>query len=419
MKASHVIVYASIRILLWPFTLLPYSALHAFGRVCGLVVYYCVPKFRKRALSNLALCPALKLSKEEIIATAKGSIQNVIITCLEYPKLAREKDITRIATCENPDEAMSLLKDDKGIIFFCGHQANWELLFLEATTRMPGVAIGRPTRNKLLYNWVVSIREKYGGKIVEPRNAVREGLRALKRRCFLGIVGDQGMPQAGFSCDFLGRRAYTSPLPAILAYRTGAPLLVAMLRREKGHYKIYYSAPIHANPEAEMEHEVDRLMKYVLNELGKSILEHPDQWMWQHNRWKQQVAGSVKRPFRFDCIRVILPKEGLNQLLPHIPTLREIYPTEHFTLCAPRGCDLPLLPDVHYRYYDKDSELFETDYASKVVFNFTGSPSLSKHYGKLSAVQILTLPDLWKIAKAHPGSLDTSDLFYKVLRYAR
>jgi KDO2-lipid IV(A) lauroyltransferase len=343
-----------------------------------------------------------------------------MITCLEYPKLAREKDISRIAYCENPDEAKALL-EKSGIIFFCGHQANWELLFLEGTSRMPGVAIGRPIKNKLLYKWVVGIRERFGGTIIEPRNALRESLKALKKKCFLGIVGDQGMPKGGFASDFLGRPAFTSPLPAILAYRTGAPLLVATLRRCNGRYAIRYSSPLYADPSLDMDQEVDRLMRKSLDLLGDSILENPSQWLWQHNRWKQQAPGTVKRPYRFDAVRILLPqeKEKLDALIPHLATLRSIYPTEHFTVAAPKGADVPHLAGVHLHFYEKKKELFEQDYASKIVFNFTESPSLSRHFRKLSAFQTLTMKDLYKIARSTPRSLDASELFYKVLCHAR
>ncbi len=413
--------YAGLRALLWPFSLLPYRALHVLGKGLGTIVYYCVPKFRKRALSNLALASSLKLSSDEIVAIAKGSLQNVAITCLEYAKLAREKDISRIATCENPEEALAHLEKGKGVIFFCGHQANWELLFLEGTSRMPGVAIGRPTKNKRLYRWVIGMRQKFGGTIIEPKHAVKEGLRALKRNCFLGIVGDQGMPKGGFVSDFLGRKAYTSPLPAILAYRTGAPLFVATVHRAHGRYTIRYSHPLYADTAQEMESEIARLMHEALRLFEASIVETPDQWLWQHNRWKQQIPETIKRVYRYDTVCVLLPAEekSLEALLPHLHVLRAIYPTEHFAVAAPkRAKDLLDLPSVHWRFYENEKELFTLDYASKIVFNFTGIKALSRHYRKHSAFQTLTLEDLWQIAGVSPGSLELPQLFHKALYHA-
>ena len=187
---------------------------------------------------------SLAASAGEIVPLAKEAMQNLAITALEYAKLAREKNIEKIAFCENPQIAERLICEKKPPIFFCGHLANWEILFLEGTSRMPGIAIGRPIKNKRLYKWITSIREKFGGKMVPPRSAVKEGLKALKQGSFLGIVGDQGMPDSGFRSSFLGRDAWTSPLPAILSYRTGSPIIVATTVRENSRYTIHYSDPL-------------------------------------------------------------------------------------------------------------------------------------------------------------------------------
>ena len=135
------LTFCLIRLLTLPFAYLPYPAIHRVARLLGRASYHLLPKFRKRALSNLALASDLKIDRESTIRHAREAFENLFITCLEYPKLAREKRIERIATCENPEQANVIMSKGKGVIFFCGHQANWEILFLEGTSRMPGVAI--------------------------------------------------------------------------------------------------------------------------------------------------------------------------------------------------------------------------------------------------------------------------------------
>ena len=230
-------IYYLLRVLTYPSSLMPYSWLHRLGKLLGTVAFYFMRDYRKRALSNLALANDLSLSQKELIYYAKKSFQNLAINCLEYPKLAREKDFSHVIECENPEIAGELYKQGQGIIFFCGHQSNWEVLFLDGTTRMDGIAIGKSIKNKKLYNWIVSIREKNGGKIIAPRNAVREGLRALRKGAFIGIVGDQGMPDSGYSFPFLGRRAWSSTAPALLSYKTNCPIIFAATRRVRGGYE--------------------------------------------------------------------------------------------------------------------------------------------------------------------------------------
>jgi KDO2-lipid IV(A) lauroyltransferase len=386
------IYFTLILILTWPIRWLPYPAIHRLGAVLGSCVYRSIPKFRKRALSNLALASTLHLSEKEIPPMAKASLQNLMTTCLEYAKFAAEKNIHRVVSCVNPETANQLMKENKPVIFFCGHQSNWEVLFLEGSSRMPGVAIGRPIKNGALYNWILSIRQKYGGKMITPHNAIREGLRGLKKGAFLGIVGDQGMPDSGYSSLFFGRRAWTSPIAAILSYRTGSPIIVATTRRNENKYFIHYSDPIWSDPQQPMDQEVDRLMKAALAHLETSIKENPRQWLWSHNRWKQQTPDKLKRKYRHESMLIILPMPGkeLDYLLPGLKVFREIYPHEFITVYAPEGF-VNCIQGAELFHYKEEKQLLKRDYRFKLVFNFSQSKKVKPHFKKLAAFEVVSL----------------------------
>lgn len=397
--------YLAIRTLTFPFSLLPFRAIHFLGKVFGFAAYHLLTKYRKRTLSNLSLAQNLKL--EDLKKTAIGAFQNLAITCLEYPKFARLNNTKKIITCENPREAKELIDQGKGIIFFCGHQANWELLFVEGTQRMPGVAIGRPIKNATLYQWVVGIREKFGGTIIPPKQAIKGGLKALKEGKFLGIVGDQGMPESPYAFDFFGRRAWTTPAPAILSYRTGCPIMVATIRREKGHYFIHYSSPIWPDKEKTMEEEIQRMMKASLKLLEEDIRKRPSQWLWQHNRWKQETPLNVYYRYRWDSILILLDRDFDPQ---ELHTFREIYPKAFITVMAPEGMDIPIESEV--LRYRNNRELWMQDYRFKLVFNFTKEP-LSRHFLKQSAFDVLDLDRLKKAAQEHLKEDDPFSLLLK------
>jgi KDO2-lipid IV(A) lauroyltransferase len=410
-------LYYLIRTLTHPCTWLPYSWLHRIGKALGSTAFYFMREYRKRALSNLALANDLKLSHKELIYYAKKSFQNLAINCLEYPKLAKEKDFSRVIHCENPEVADLLYKQGQGIIFFCGHQSNWEVLFLDGTTRMKGVAIGKAIKNKRLYNWILSIREKNGGKIIAPRNAVFEGFRALRKGIFMGIVGDQGMPDSGYSFPFLGRRAWTSTAPALLAYKTNCPIIFAATRRVRGGYRIRYSDPIWPDLTQPAETEVIAMMNRVLTLLQESIQLSPGEWLWQHNRWKQQNTHNLYKRFRQDCICLILPDQGLEELLPHLPTLKLIYPLVFLFLLVPakyRG--QPLIEADEVIYYTDPKQMLRDDFRFKLIFNFTDNKDVDAHYEKLSAFEVLDIPKLKELAAQHSQPHhNLSDIFKRAL----
>lgn len=411
---KHFVNYLFIRILTLPFRFLPFKAIHFCGNLLGNVSYFMMPQFRKRAFSNIASAKIAN-GEKEIRSITKKSFQNLMITCLEYAKFAGIKKIGKIAHCQNPEEANSILQQGKGVIFFCGHQANWEVLFLEGTSRMPGVAIGRPVKNKYLYDWVLSIREKFGGKIITPKNAIKESLRALKNGFFLGIVGDQGMPDSGFSSPFFGRNAWTSPMPAILAFRTGTPIIVATTIRKKGQYFIHYSPPIWPLLQETMEKEIDRMMRLALSFLEESIRENPGQWLWQHNRWKQQTREKLKKRFRHESICILLPKDKnkFERMLPHLLTLRLIYPHEFLTFVIPKDFSHRLsLENIEIYPYETEEQLLLNDFRFKLIFDFAEYKPAKSHYHRLSAFEVVTIRDLQKLA---PRAQNLSDILREAL----
>lgn len=379
--------YLIIRLLTFPLAFLPYRVIHGLGKPLGTLSYLLIPKYRKRALANLALSD-LNLSTSLLKKTAKKSLQSLMITTLEYPRLAREKNISKIATCINPEEAEELMARGNGVIFFCGHQANWELLFLEGTSRMPGVAIGRPIKNKHLYNWIQKTRQKFGGTIIPRQNGIKEGLRALRNGKFLGILGDQGMPESPFSSPFLGRNAYTSTAPAMLSYKTKAPIIVATTVRENGHYYIHYSKAIHPDPNAPKDTEVPRLMNEILSLYEASIRKRPHEWLWIHNRWKQQTLSALKRPYREDSIALFISSPAH---LEDLSLLRTLYPTETLTLFVPKDLAPHITLDADIRSYNHIDETLLDDYRFKLIYNFTKNPKIDHHYRK-KATQTISHP---------------------------
>ncbi len=410
--------YLLIRALLFPFSLLSYKSLHKLGNILGILMFPLLTKYRKRALSNLAIARDLHLSNSEIEKLAKESLGNLFITALEYGKLSKEKNIQNIAICLNPEKADEIIKSGKTIIFFCAHLANWETLFLEGTSRMKGLAIGQPIENRFLYHWVVQMREKFEGTIVEPKQAVKEGLRALKKGVFLGIVGDQSLPDNGFSSPFLGRSALTSPLPALLSHRSGCPIIVPIPVRKNGKYFIHYSDPIWPDGTKTMEEDIPRLMKASLHLIENAIKENPGQWLWQHNKWKQQGPGRLRKQYRFDTIAVFLPldKEKAGELLKELTVLREIYPTEFISFFVPEGLVLPNALASETIHYKNPLELKTKDYRFKLIFNFTSDKSLSDHFLKLAAFTALTPEKIKHLSKQPQESL--SSQLKQVILYA-
>jgi KDO2-lipid IV(A) lauroyltransferase len=205
-----------------------------------------------------------------------------------------------------------------------------------------------------------------------------------------------------------------------LSYRTGNPLIVATTVRKEGKYYIHYSEPIWPNAEDTQEKEIDRMMKKALGFLEQSIRETPGQWLWQHNRWKQQTPERLKPSFRHESLCIVLPQDSkkFHEIVPHLATFREIYPLEFITLMIPEAFkDEKLIPDAERIIYSKVEDLLIRDFRFKLIFNFTNYSQIDVHFSQLSAFKIVNLFRLKKISRMKEGT-ELSEILKKAVYHA-
>ena len=198
------------------------------------------------------------------------------------------RDRTEMVGLEAMEEA---LKEGKGLIVVTGHLGNWEMGGAGIAARgIPLDVIAQRQRNPLFDLDITRNRESLGMTVVERRDAPKRTLRTLRAGRGVGIVGDQNVRRGGVFVDFLGRPASTARGPAIFALRTGAPLFAGSVRRLPGfpqRYRIEFKR-IHVNPSKDLDADVVRLTEAHTRYLEEKVREAPEQYFWQHRRWKTQ-----------------------------------------------------------------------------------------------------------------------------------
>jgi KDO2-lipid IV(A) lauroyltransferase len=364
------------------------------------ILYRLIAKYRKRALSNLALAKELKFSYEEIISISKESLFHLFLTSIEYAKLHRIKKLTPFVKTVNDGFSNHLLDQNKGVVFFCGHQSNWELLFLDATSRHKGVCIGKPIKNKKLYEFILGIRQKFKGKVVEPKDAYKACMKALKKGELVGVVGDQGMPDSGFSSLCFGRKAFSTTLPALLALRSSSPLIVATIERSFGQYTITYSDPVEIS--SDEKDPIYALTEKSLKILNEAIKKNPAQWMWQHNRWKINYPPYVPKAYRHDAIAIIVPNDSV--FISELSEIFETYQGAYFIGFVPSGIK-PIKGFDETILYNNTNDCFITHFGPKLIFDGVGIKGLEKHFKKQALFTYCTVSSPKNLIKSWRDSL--------------
>jgi KDO2-lipid IV(A) lauroyltransferase len=126
------------------------------------------------------------------------------------------------------------------------------------------------------------------------RNALREILRALTHGNIVGFVLDQHARTDAVWVPFFGRPAATLRSLAVIAQRTGAPVVPMFTWRLSDGTHV-----VEAQPAVETETAGDSDASALHNTARYSavveaaVRAHPEQWTWIHRRWKQPPAAAT------------------------------------------------------------------------------------------------------------------------------
>jgi KDO2-lipid IV(A) lauroyltransferase len=172
----------------------------------------------------------------------------------------------------------------KGVILVTGHFGNWERMANWLTLKGYKVSvIARDANDDDLNNDVLRLRKAAGLEVISRGNAARPVLSKLKKNEIVGILPDQNTADAFI--PFFGKPCGTVLGPAVLAQRAGAPIVPTFCyRTDVGKYTIEFWEPL--TPDPDYEDPISGMMRSVNATLEKAIRQHPEQYLWIHDRWK-------------------------------------------------------------------------------------------------------------------------------------
>jgi KDO2-lipid IV(A) lauroyltransferase len=149
----------------------------------------------------------------------------------------------------------------------------------------PPERVDPPELNELL----VRARSAGGVHIVTlSRDLTRELLATLHRNELVGLVMDRDIAGTGVSVKFFGTEASIPSGAALLAIRTGAPIVpAAAIRTPSNRFAAFLDEPIHAQAEGDLRSRIARTTEAVARRLERMIGAHPLQWTVFQPFWPQ------------------------------------------------------------------------------------------------------------------------------------
>ncbi|MBS1114074.1 MAG: lipid biosynthesis acyltransferase [Nitrospirae bacterium] len=294
MKRAVWLIEAGLSIILSiPLAVLPLQWALRAGEVLGLLLFYLWGSRRRIAIENLGKTVSVHaiIITQPVETIIRNNFKNLGRSLAEVIKIyyglgQKIFDVVHIEGIEHLDVARA---KGKGVLLITGHCGNWELLALSSSARHSPISIvARPVNNPYINTFVKRARKKYGNRVIDKKGALKPVMQGLKRNECIGILMDQAViPEEGYVIDFLGRGAWTTKMPALIARKTGAAVIPAFIHRENDGHRIRLYPEIELSADNDKEKaliaDTERFSGFIEGYIG----EHPAEWLWIHRRWKR------------------------------------------------------------------------------------------------------------------------------------
>jgi Kdo2-lipid IVA lauroyltransferase/acyltransferase len=189
----------------------------------------------------------------------------------------------------NKNNLEILKKNNKPVVFFSGHFANFELM--AKCLQELGFNIGaiyRPLNNIFLSPIMEFIRKKYicPIQIEKGSNGTKKLIKHISTNNPLALMIDQRL-SSSIRVPFFNQPATTTTTPAQLAIKYEALLVPVFLKRlEKTNFEFFIEEPLIINRTNDYDKDIFNITQSMNKKIEEFIKRDPAHWLWSHDRWK-------------------------------------------------------------------------------------------------------------------------------------
>lgn len=286
----YTFVYWFVRFLIWLSTVLPRKTWLAFCGMLGKLAYYFATETRKLTIRHLSWAFPEK-SAHEIKKLTKSTFKMLGKNGGEILRTSRIKTLEQLnefLVTEGYENFEIANAKGKGVIFLTCHLGAFDLQVTNMAMRglnpnIIGTPLKDPRLNELLWNY----RNAHGAIAIERGRETFRMIKILKSGGSVALLIDQDTKVKTTFVDFFGKPAATPVGATILALKTGAAIVPTYVHlAEDGLQHMHILPEISLRVSGNEEEDIVYNTQVLTNFIEAVIRQHPDQWVWMHERWK-------------------------------------------------------------------------------------------------------------------------------------
>ncbi|WP_028855879.1 lysophospholipid acyltransferase family protein [Psychrilyobacter atlanticus] len=250
----------------------------------GIIGYHLIKKRRMIALANLKLAFPEKTEAERIELAKKNYkvLTKAYLSSLWIMDFIFDETKVNVENYPILDEAVA---ENKGLIIASMHMGNLEAS-LKITEKYRLSDVVKAQRNPYIDEYITKNRSQLNFNMIKKsKSTPRELLKVIKNKEILALFSDHR--DKGTTVNFFGRDTI-APTGAIhFALKFKVPLVFGYsILNEDNTNTVKIVKRIELIETGDLKKDVKVNTQNLIHLIEEAIKEHPEQWMWFHDRWR-------------------------------------------------------------------------------------------------------------------------------------
>jgi KDO2-lipid IV(A) lauroyltransferase len=199
-----------------------------------------------------------------------------------------DEELNARFTCIGCEHIEAAFQAGKGGVLATPHVGNWDAGGRWVALRWPLTVVAEVLRPRMLFDRFLEHRRALGMTIVPLErggDATARCLERLNKGELVALVADRDLSGSGVEVTMFGRRTKMPAGPAVLALRTGAPLIPATIYQRNDGTWVATVLPAIDLPDAEGPDGVAILTQRLADRFQELIAVEPSQWHVFNTYW--------------------------------------------------------------------------------------------------------------------------------------
>ena len=194
--------------------------------------------------------------------------------------------ISTTVTATREDLLTAPMKDGRGVVIALPHAGNWDHAgFYFCGMGFPLVTVAERVKPEALFNKFLEYRQNMGMEVLAlDGRSMGTLMQRAREGALIALVSDRDLSRSGVDVNFFGHPARMPAGAALLAIRTGIPLVTAFVSYTNTGIHIEFNSVAIPSQGTEAE-RVATVVQECADFFAKGIAKHPQDWHMLQRIW--------------------------------------------------------------------------------------------------------------------------------------